>query len=155
MLARRPLAIPLPAGRFARPFLLHVFEDNGEQIELLLPIFGVPVDPDCGLIDGTGFQATATDPAASLLRHQSRLYQHLDVPGDRLQADRKRRRKLGDEQLMSIKATKNGAPHRIGKGREDQIEDFCVGLLRREAGSVKLGLMSHFINQLIDKQPYD
>src|ERR1051326_281255 len=45
-------------------------EPGGERVELRLPVFAVAVDPHGGLIDRSGIETAAADPAGALLRHE-------------------------------------------------------------------------------------
>ena len=86
-------------------------------------------------------RSAAPDAAAALLGDQPRLHQHLDVLRDRLQRDVERLGDLRYRQFPGIQPLENGAAHRIGKGREHQVE---AGF--RQIGDGYAGLMGGLVH---------
>src|SRR5690242_20325558 len=82
-----PRRVPAPAARLARPALLDVGERGREQIELLLPVFGIAIEPHRRRMGGASVEAAAADAPRALLAHQPRAHQHLDMARDRLERD--------------------------------------------------------------------
>src|SRR5262245_42097064 len=107
--APRPSTAPAASGRPVLQATLFgaVLDRGGEQIELLLPIPAVAIEPDGGLEDWTGVEPAAADATAALLPHQPGPHQHLDVLGDRLQRHWERSCNLRDQKLAAIEGSEN------------------------------------------------
>jgi len=69
-----------------------VVEPHGERVELRLPILAVAVEPQRGVEDRSGIEATPTDPPRALLLDEPGANQDLDMARHSLQRDVEGRR---------------------------------------------------------------
>ena len=118
--------MPAASGRLRHPLFGDVLDHSCKQIELLLPIFAVAVEPDRGLEDWTGVQPAATDPAGALLPHQTCPNEHLNVLGDRLQRDCERGRDFRHQELAAIESDQDRAAHRVGQCGKYLVEAIFI-----------------------------
>jgi len=132
-IAYAPIASPL--GRFHRGTRdislggwlgIDAAQRGGEEIELLLPVFAVAVDPDGSGEDRFREQAAPVDAAAAFLSDKPGAHQHLDVPGHGLQRDVERLSQFRHERWSCLEPLQDRAAYRVGERKEGAIEDFFL-----------------------------
>src|SRR5690349_14687844 len=116
-------------------------ECGGQQIERLLPMCAVTVEPDGSGKDGAGVEAAPADTSGSLLVHQTSAHQDVDMAGYRLQRDIERRREFGDKQLLLAKACQYGAPHRVAQSEEHLVEQRRLFVCHLTCGLIVNGFV--------------
>src|SRR5260370_26810 len=140
--------------------MLDVLQRDRQQVELLLPVLAVAIEPDGGVEDRAGVQAASADPPGSLLVDETGANQDLDMLRYRLQRDREGRGDFRNQKLATAEPAQNGAPDRVRKRRKHLAQAGVVVGPVRLVGKSKLcphaGIISTFeliINHTVDYYP--
>jgi hypothetical protein len=101
-------------------------ESCREQIELLLPVLGVAIQPDGRIEQRAHIEAAAADASTALLLHHSGPHQNLDMARHALQRDVEGRREFGLEQRLTVEPLQDPAADGIAKRTEHPVEPRIV-----------------------------
>src|SRR5258708_23264114 len=110
--------------------LVDLRQGRRQDVELLLPVLGIAIQPHGGIEERTHIEAAAADASTALLLHQSGAHQNLDVTRDALECDVEGVRKLGHEQRRAADPLQYSAPDGITHSLEYKVEPRIVAARR-------------------------
>src|SRR5579883_2385479 len=116
--------------RLAPASAVGLLEHDGQQIELLLPVPAVAVDPDGRGEDRSRDEAAPADAAGARLRDESRLHQYLYVARHRLKRDVEGLGEFRDEQRLRVEPRQDAAPDGVRQREENAVEKLLIGIRR-------------------------
>ena len=102
--------------------ILGAFEIFSERIELALPELPIGLNPIRRRLERCCLKRAESHPSIFVAGNEARIPEHTEMTRNRRKRDIERLRQIADRRMTGGESRKNGAPGRVGEGRENTGE---------------------------------